>query len=182
MPVSIHGKEYKTVAERVYEFIQNTDGCGFIHTELVCNSDDRVVVKAEVGTCSEAGHTVHATGYAEEVRGSTQINKTSALENCETSAVGRALAFAGYAGTEIASADEVAQAVHQQRSSEAATMQAVSGDPKEFICTLKKYRGDKTWGWIIQNDVKYAEWALENLDHSKADWIAIDRIINGGEQ
>ena len=42
------------------------------------------------------------------------INKTSALENAETSAVGRALAFLGFAGTEIASADEVANAIKQQ--------------------------------------------------------------------
>ena len=57
---------------------------------------------------------VISTGVAEEVRGSTNINNTSALENCETSAVGRALAFFGLAGSEIASADEVKNAISQQ--------------------------------------------------------------------
>jgi hypothetical protein len=57
-----------------------------------------------------------ATGWAEEVRGSSNINKTSALENCETSAVGRALGFAGFGSTEqIASADEVEVAIARQK-------------------------------------------------------------------
>jgi len=42
-----------------------------------------------------------ATGYAEEVRGSGNVNRTSHVENCETSAVGRALANAGYAGSDV---------------------------------------------------------------------------------
>jgi hypothetical protein len=55
-----------------------------------------------------------ATGHAEEYRKSSQINGTSALENCETSAIGRALAVAGFGGTEFASANEVQNAIHQQ--------------------------------------------------------------------
>ena len=58
-----------------------------------------------------------ATGWAEEVRGSSNINKTSALENCETSAVGRALGFAAFGSAEsIASADEVAIAIERQKT------------------------------------------------------------------
>ena len=57
-----------------------------------------------------------ATGYAEEVRTASKINRTSALENAETSAVGRALAFFGLGGSEIASADEVANAIQQQNN------------------------------------------------------------------
>jgi|AntAceMinimDraft_3_1070362.scaffolds.fasta_scaffold57593_1 hypothetical protein len=105
MTVKIHGKEYKTVAERINEF--HKDHVDFsITTELVSDLNNIVIMKA---TVEVKGAT--ATGYAEEVRGSTSINKTSALENCETSAIGRALAFFGYAGTEIASADEVANAI-----------------------------------------------------------------------
>jgi hypothetical protein len=75
--------------------------------------DDRVVVRAEIA--DSAGVTV-ATGHAEEKRSASQINQTSALENCESSAVGRALAFAGYGGSEIASADEVQNAIYQQEN------------------------------------------------------------------
>jgi len=109
MPVKIHNKEYLTVAERVHTFRESHPDWA-IQTELV-DAGDAVIMKAAI--CNESGMLL-ATGYAEEVRGSTQINKTSALENCETSAVGRALAAMGYGGTEYASADEVATAISNQ--------------------------------------------------------------------
>lgn len=108
MPVNIHGKEYVTVAERVAKF-RESDIAASISTEIL-KDGDRVLVKAVI-TTSDGNE---ATGYAEEERDSSNINKTSAIENAETSAVGRALAFLGYAGTEIASADEVANALKQQ--------------------------------------------------------------------
>ena len=107
--VSIHGKEYQTVAKRIADFRadypQRTIAC-----ELIESNDERVVMKASI----LEGDLLISTGYAEEKRDASTINQTSALENCETSAVGRALAFFGMAGTEIASADEVAQAISQQ--------------------------------------------------------------------
>lgn len=109
--VSIHGKEYRTVALRISDFRGHIDYLNWcIETEIL-NASDLVQVKAIIR--NEKGE-IKATGLAEEVRGSTNINKTSALENCETSAVGRALAFLGLAGTEIASADEVVNAINQQ--------------------------------------------------------------------
>jgi len=113
MPVSIHGKEYFTVAERIKTFREHNPDWS-IQTELV-EAAEAVIMKAAI--CNSDGM-VMATGYAEEVRGSTNINKTSALENCETSAIGRALSAAGYAGTEYASADEVANAIKQQADME----------------------------------------------------------------
>ena len=56
------------------------------------------------------------TGHAYEKLGATPINSTSALENCETSAIGRALASAGFAGSEFASADELVNALGQQKN------------------------------------------------------------------
>ena len=110
MPVKIHGKEYLTVADRLATF--SADHPEYtISTEILSDDGDKVVVRATVSTSKRT-----STGIAEEVRGSTQINRTSALENCETSAVGRALAFMGYAGTEIASANEVQNAIAQQES------------------------------------------------------------------
>jgi hypothetical protein len=55
-----------------------------------------------------------ATGHAEEFRKSSQINSTSALENAETSCIGRALASLGFGGSEFASANEVQNAIQQQ--------------------------------------------------------------------
>jgi len=110
--VNIRGKEYLTVAYRVKQFrVDHPDWQ--IHTDIIHMDDDRVVVRAEI--CDSAGVTV-ASGHAEEKRSASQINQTSALENCESSAVGRALAFAGYGGSEIASADEVQNAIYQQEN------------------------------------------------------------------
>jgi len=111
--VNIHGREYKTVALRVSEFRADfpiKDGWAIVtHPHF---EGDHIRVMAEI--INPEGHAV-AVDWAEEKRGSTQINKTSALENCITSAIGRALAAAGYGGEEYASADEVANAIAQQR-------------------------------------------------------------------
>lgn len=111
--VNIHGKEYKTVASRVQAFRETVGLEWAIVTEIIDRDGDEVVMKATIQTLD--GRVV-ATGHAEEKRTSSQINRTSALENAETSAIGRALAAFGLAGTEYASADEVAQAITQQRA------------------------------------------------------------------
>jgi hypothetical protein len=111
MPVNIHGKDYFTVAERVHAFREASPDLT-IETEIVRWEGDDVVVKASI---SDNGKLI-ATGLAHEVRGSTNINKTSHVENCETSAIGRCLAAFGLGGTEYASADEVANAIAQQNS------------------------------------------------------------------
>lgn len=111
--VTIHGKEYKTVAKRVDEFrIKHKQELAIV-TNLVSANEKKVVIKAEI--INKEGFVI-ATGYAEEDRQSSQINKTSALENCETSAIGRALANFGLGGGEYASADEVANAIKQQNA------------------------------------------------------------------
>lgn len=110
MPVPIHGKEYATVAERI-DKIKTDHPEWSIETQLIHHDDNSVIMKALIMD----GERLIATGYAEEVRGSTNINATSAMENAETSSVGRAAAFAGYPGTEIRSADEMQSAVDQQQ-------------------------------------------------------------------
>ena len=87
-----------------------------LRTEIVDMSGDYVVMRAEIIKNENGEEFLLATGHAEEKRGSTQINKTSALENCETSAIGRALAAMGLGGTEFASANEVQNAIHQQKT------------------------------------------------------------------
>ena len=110
MPVPIHGKQYYTVMERVNMLREQKDNyC--INTEIIDHEGPNVIMKASILNLEGV---VLATGHAEEVRGSTMINKTSALENCETSAIGRALAAFGLGGTEFASANEVENAIAQQ--------------------------------------------------------------------
>jgi hypothetical protein len=110
--VLIHGREYETVALRVKKFRADPAYKDWsLITEIVERNEDAVVCKASI---LDANDCVRATGHAEEYRKSSQINKTSALENAETSAIGRCLAALGLGGTEFATADEVANAIHQQ--------------------------------------------------------------------
>ena len=137
MPVLIHGKEYKTVAERVTEIhTTNKDKPLSIETDLVSWSDGVVIFKATVTT----GGGIF-TGYAYEREGASQINKTSALENCETSSIGRAVAAAGYSGTEYASANEVQNAISQQKNDNFQSKTTVAPKPltkmyKNMVTTL----------------------------------------------
>ena len=108
--VNIRGKEYQTVALRVQKF-RETHPTWSITTHIEDRTEDYVVMAAEIRNEEER---LIATGHAEEFRKASQINGTSALENCETSAIGRALALAGFGGTEFASANEVQNAIHQQ--------------------------------------------------------------------
>ena len=92
MPVEIHGKQYATVNERIEELHKKYNGCVSINTELLETQGDVVRIKAIVELKEMVeGQEVTSntfTGHAEEVIGSSMINKTSALENAETSAVG----------------------------------------------------------------------------------------------
>ena len=108
--INIKGKEYITVNERIKEF-RKLYKDGAILTEMLSNQDGMCVFKAMV----YVGDTVVATGHAYEKEASSFINKTSYVENAETSAVGRALGILGIGiDTSLASAEEVANAVKNQ--------------------------------------------------------------------
>lgn len=108
---SIKGKEYAEVNQRVKAFRMLCPE-GSISTEIVSLADGVCVVRA---TITNADGFVLATGTAYEKEGSSNINRTSYIENCETSAIGRALGFCGIGiDTSIASYEEVATAIMQQ--------------------------------------------------------------------
>ena len=98
------GKQYTMVAQRIEAFRKAVGADAGIETDLVVDDGNRVLIKCSIKRSD--GFTV-ATGYAEEIRNSTQINKGAAIENCETSAVGRALAALGLHGGEYASVQEI---------------------------------------------------------------------------
>jgi len=108
--VNIKGKAYTQVSTRINAFRQYFP-LATIETLLIQNDDYRVVIQSKI----KVEGNVVATGYAEEVRGDGNfINATSAVENCETSSIGRALSAFGLAGGEYASSFEVENAVAQQ--------------------------------------------------------------------
>lgn len=121
--VNLKGKDYQTVALRIQLMREKHSDWSILTDVLYCD-DNRVMVKASI--VNENGRTI-ATGHAEEYRGSSNVNKTSAIENCETSSIGRALAAAGWlGGGEFASADEVARAVSGQKPSAPSPLQTAA--------------------------------------------------------
>ena len=139
--VKIHGKEYKTVALRVAEFRQAHPDYT-ISTELVEANDVLVIMKASI--LDNDGRLL-ATGYSEEVRAASKINATSALENAETSAIGRCLSALGFGGTEYASADEVASAIKQQNDGEFLTFMATVRDNFDWVMYAKTAIQNEDW-------------------------------------
>ena len=108
--IRIHNNDYSTVAHRIGIFRRNLGTAATISTQLVHQDDKKVIVRAEVFIDKQ----LVSTGLAEELRAASRINQTSALENAETSAVGRALALLGLTNDRIASAEEVSAAIVQQ--------------------------------------------------------------------
>jgi hypothetical protein len=147
--VNIKGKDYKTVALRVQEFRANFPGHSLI-TDIVKIDDDQCIVKASIYKITDTGDgVVIATGHAQEFRKASQINGTSYVENCETSAIGRALAGLGIGGTEFASANEVVNAIHQQNNKEALdNLKTIYADKgidaaRVYYANLSKYEKDQ---------------------------------------
>ena len=157
MSVKISGKEYKMVWERVTEFHEEHKKDKSIITEVLQCTDKIVMMKASV----TIGNNMFS-GHSYEVIGSNQINNTSALENCETSAIGRALASAGYIGSEFASAAEVANALAKKPKQSKEDLEKVFQDDK-WRDEQVGYKSDKkkmlTWKQISEDDLI---WIIEN--------------------
>lgn len=157
------GKEYAEVPQRVTAFRKLYPN-GSLTSELVMYQDGVFIVKATA--CDEEGR-ILGTGLAYEKEGSTFINKTSALENCETSAWGRCLAACGIIGGDsIASAEEVLNAQKQQNKMEEDTkkaelkrlLEATESDVTAFLAWCTK---------TFEREIKAVdEMHLKELDHA----------------
>ena len=109
----IKGKDYAEVNQRIKAF-RMVHPSGDINTELVSNENGICIFRADV---YDANNNHLGSGTAYEKENSTFINKTSYIENCETSAVGRALGMCGFGiDTSVASAEEVQNAMANQET------------------------------------------------------------------
>ncbi len=174
--IKIHGKDYVLVNDRIKEFTTNpkyndygleTDKTldeWFEYTDKKTGEilqDNRVEFKCIITNAS--GKTV-SNGTARELRSSSYINKTSHIENCETSAVGRALGFLGIGiDTSIASADEVINAVNNQPEKKEDNRAWLNENQKNAVLKstkqeaeriIKQYRMKKEYRTEINNKFK----------------------------
>ena len=146
--ISIHGKSYATVALRVAIARRVLGTALDVVTKIVSIDKETVVMQADIFI--DGKHV--STGHAEENRKASRINTTSALENAETSAVGRALAFCAFISDGIASAEEVSTAIEQQ--------------DKKFQSALKELNSVSHAGnyqeWISKNKVFLSDLKANN--------------------
>jgi len=112
--VEIKGKPYMKVAPRIALL---TDVFGaekrFLST-IEQNDDKKVAIKSEFQIKVQGAWETIGDGLAEEYRSKNHINANSALENCQTSAIGRAMSSAGMTGSEFSSAEEVVNAINDK--------------------------------------------------------------------
>ena len=148
----IKGKNYAEVNQRIKAF-RMVYPTGTIETNMISNENGIVIFRADI---YNENNRLLATGTAYEKENSTFINKTSYIENCETSAIGRALGIAGFGiDTSVSSAEEVQNAINNQVTIE------TEEDAKGLVINFGKYNG-KTLGEIKDmNDIKYLEYLFD---------------------
>jgi hypothetical protein len=170
--MSFNPADYAEVAERLPLFWKDCPR-GRIVTDIVVDDGQRIVVRAEL--YADITDTVPTTtGYAEEIRGSSMVNKTSALENCETSAIGRALANYQYQGSKKrASLEEMVKVYRQgqepQTTTNAAPARTQSLGSSSEPPTAKQLAMLRAKNW---------EGAAPTTKREASE--IIDRLMNGG--
>ena len=151
--------DYETVEERLVKFWKDHPD-GQIHTKLLESATARFIVEASIYR-TEADARPWTTGLAEETVQGRGVNSTSALENCETSAIGRALANAGYATKgKRASREEMTKV-----ATKAAVIDQVAQVKAKMADTSKEYipveKADDPWTISSAAPVTTMEQAVE---------------------
>jgi len=160
------GKKYTEVFVRVEAFRKAFGTDMGIETNIVDDNGQRVIVQAFI---KNKDGMIIGSGYAEEIRGSSNVNKTSAIENCETSAIGRALASIGLHGGSYASANELVAAKRKEQAIDETQVQT-NGMPQnqgEWVAWCKslteQYQAAKSKRELADVDRKTDDAWLEEL-------------------
>lgn len=137
--INIKGKDYITVNERLKEFRNNFKDYS-LTTEIVELGQDNCTMKA---TITDDKGVIRATGFAREVVAKSPINKFAFVENCETSAIGRALGNFGIGiDTAICTADELLMKMAQETPEKTPAQKAQETKAQNKLAkeeALKKY-------------------------------------------
>ena len=168
-------KEYAEVNQRIKAF-RMVYPTGTILTDMLSNENGVCVFKASVGYKDENGERhILGEGTAYEKEGSTFINQTSYIENCETSAVGRALGMAGFGiDTSIASYEEVKNAIVNQEQEKTDAPDDRKATPKQIEFLKSKYDGENMEKLLKANNLE----KIEDMPMKKASEL-IGKIKGG---
>lgn len=162
-------EDYETVETRLARFHEDYPTAR-VTTEMVEYSDERVVFKAFLYKDYEDEKPT-ATGFAEETRGEGYINKTSHLENCETSAIGRALANAGYAPKGARpSREEMQKVANSQKASG-------SGQPEKQTTSQGDSNGFPDESKSVKQALAHLHNVLRKQGHKNSDKQQIDLAL-----
>ena len=169
----IKGKAYSEVPQRIKAF-RMVYPTGSILTDMVSNENGVCIFRASVGYEDESGYHCLGNGTAYEKEGSTFINKASYIENCETSAVGRALGMAGFGiDASIPSAEEVANAIANQ-TEDKQEKQERKATPNQISFLLTKYSGENLKKLLKANNLE----TIDEMPMAKASEL-IGKIKKG---
>ena len=168
--INIHGKQYVEVKERIKYFRENFKDWS-LTSEVIDLTEDRCVIKATIS--NEKGRVI-ASGIAYENKGSSYINKTSFIENCETSAWGRALANIGIGlDVAIASADEVLNAKAQDKSKKPKIEKLTDDKLSAMVVAIGEGKGDT----VRERLCKYK---ISKKQQAKIDELLTDKKVENG--
>jgi|TARA_R110002012_G_scaffold318071_1_gene535586 hypothetical protein len=168
--INIHGKQYVEVKERIKYFRENFKDWS-LTSEVIDLTEDRCVIKATIS--NEKGRVI-ASGIAYENKGSSYINKTSFIENCETSAWGRALANIGIGlDVAIASADEVLNAKAQDKPKKPKIEKLSDAKFSAMVVAIGEGKGDT----VRERLCKYK---ISKKQQAKIDELLTDKKVENG--
>ncbi len=171
--MSFNPADYAEVAERLPLFWKDCPR-GRIITEIVVDDGTRIVMRAEL--YADIGDTVPTTtGWAEEIRGSSMVNKTSALENTETSCVGRALANYQFQGSKKRASLEEMVKVYRQGEQPQTTTNAPAAPRTASLGSSSEPPTPKQLALLRSKN-----WEGDAPSTKREASEIIDRLMNGG--
>lgn len=162
---------YEPVADRIAKFWADHKN-GRIHTEIVLINEQEIVIKASVYTDREDARPA-SIDFAQETRGSSNINRQSFVENCSTSAIGRALATLGYAPKDASkrpSREEMSKAVKAAEKKQS----PVTENKRAWTIELAMYEAKK--------DVEALRKLHKDAIEANADKDIIQQIVEAGKR
>ena len=161
--LNLRGNDYTQVQQRLEAFRKHAGTSYTLDSDILINDGKTILIKASI--VDKEGRVI-ATGLAEELRGSSNVNKTSAIENCETSAWGRALANLGLHGGKMASVEEITIAKNKDKQIDA---EAEAAEKAHDEAVREEQNREPI-------EIKYKEDILTALQNCKEVWQC-DKVV-----